>query len=113
MPRAKMKLDLKEIERLSSIGLSQRQVCDALGISQDTLTRRKQDDADIADALIRGKAKGIATVACSLFDQAVEGGSVQAASFYLKNRAGWKDKIEQENTGTVHITSSPKDDKCL
>jgi len=112
MGRKKIQIDLAEVERLAGIGLNEQQVSDALGISTTTLEDRKQNNLDFLEALKRGKAAGIATVANNLFEQSGEG-NVSAGIFYLKNRAGWKDKIEQENTGTVHITSSPKDDKCL
>ncbi len=96
MANRKIEIDLGEVERLASIGLSQQQVADSLGISEDTITRRKQDDADFAAALKRGKSKGIATVANNLFTQSADG-NVSAGIFFMKNRAGWSDK--QELTG--------------
>lgn len=107
-----VKFDLVEVERLASIGLTEQQVADALGVSTDTIGRRKKDNAGFAEALKRGKASGIATVANNLFEQSAEG-NVSAGIFYLKNRAGWKDKIENEHTGNVHITAAEVDNKCL
>jgi len=96
MSRTEIEIDLEEVERLASIGLNQSQVADSLGISEDTVTRRKQDNADFAAALKRGKAKGISTVANNLFTQSADG-NVSAGIFFMKNRAGWSDK--QEVTG--------------
>ncbi len=55
MGRRKIALDPAEVERLAAQGLAEYQIAEALGISQDTLDRRKQDAADIAEALQRGQ----------------------------------------------------------
>jgi len=94
--RKEIEIDLKQVEKLAAIGLNEQQVADSLGISQATLARRKQNKVDFADALKRGQAKGIATVANNLFEQSKDG-NVSAGIFFLKNRAGWSDK--QEVTG--------------
>ena len=93
MGRKKIEIDLADVERLSSIGLNESQVADALGISVPTLERRKKDSENFLSALKRGKAKGIQAVANNLFEQSAAG-NVSAGIFYLKNRAGWKDKTE-------------------
>ena len=97
---SKIPIDHDEIEKLASIGLNEQQIADYIGISSDTIGRRKKDDVSFAEHIKRGKAKGIATVANNLFTQSAEG-NVSAGIFFMKNRAGWKDKIEQENTGRV------------
>ena len=88
-------IDVKKIETLASRGLTQGQICDALGISDETLLRRKRTNVDIADAIRRGAAQGIAEVVNALFDAAVSG-NVPAMQFFLKNRAQWKDKVDIE-----------------
>jgi hypothetical protein len=50
------------------------------------------------EAIKRGKAKGIVTITNALYEKAKEGDNT-AMIFYLKNRAGWRDKIETEHTG--------------
>lgn len=92
--RNKIELDLVEVEQLSAQGLNEQQVADALGIHQATLARRKKASASFADALKKGKARGVKEVTNFLFEQA-EGGNTSAAIFFLKNRAGWTDKTEQ------------------
>ena len=82
------------MERLASQGLTQHQIAEALGIGHATLERRKADCEEFEEAIKRGQARGIDEVTNALFQQAVNEGSVPAAIFYLKNRAGWKDKAE-------------------
>ena len=55
MGRRKIDLDPAEVERLAAQGLAEYQIAEALGISQDTLDRRKQDSDAIAEALQRGR----------------------------------------------------------
>jgi len=93
-----IELDLNQIERLSAQGLTEQQISDALGISNRTLERRKRDNVEFVEAIKRGKAKGVATVTNSLFEQA-KTGNTTACIFFLKNRAGWADKQENVLTG--------------
>ena len=98
MARNKIDIDLKRLKALASQGLSEEQIAASLGISTDTIGRRKQDDADFAEALKSGKASGIETVTNALFEKANTGDNT-AMIFWLKNRAGWRDKHEQEVSG--------------
>lgn len=82
--------DMRLVEKLAAQGLSEKQIAAALGISEDTLGRRKKDCADFAEALQKGKALGIVTVTNELFAQ-IKAGNVTAMIFFLKARAGWKE----------------------
>ena len=44
MTRTKIEIEFSEVERLSGIGLSNKEVASALGIAEATLYRRKQDN---------------------------------------------------------------------
>ena len=93
---ARIEIDLEEVKRLASRGLSQEQIAAALGISERTLRNRKADDAAFAEAIKAGQAIGIAEVANALWENA-KGGNVTAQIFFLKARAKWKDKHEGED----------------
>ena len=108
MGRRKIIIDYAQVEKLAAIGLNEAQVADSLGISQDTLTRRKRDKKEFAEALKRGQAKGIATVANNLFEQS-KNGNVSAGIFFMKNRAGWSDKIEADLKATMNVNIDSKD----
>ena len=84
---------IDQIELLASQGLGPYQISKALGISWDTLDRNKKKNSEIAEAIKKGKAKGLAKVTNSLFNSANDG-NVTAQIFYLKNRDpdNWADR---------------------
>ena len=87
--------------------LSEEQIALSLGISQDTIYRRKNSSAAFADALKRGKARGVETVANTLFRAATdtEKPNMAAAIFYLKARGQWREKadVSVEHSGEVMV----------
>jgi len=96
--KPKIQIDLKQVESLAANGLTQEQIACALGISESTLTKRKKENTDFADAIKRGKAKGIALVTNKLMES-IKGGNMTAMIFFLKTQAGWKETNVQEHTG--------------
>lgn len=88
----------KKAEQFASQGLTMEQIADALGMSKSSLFEKQKENLDLMEAIKRGKAKGIVTITNALYEKAKEGDNT-AMIFYLKNRAGWKDKIETEHTG--------------
>ena len=76
---------LEQIELHASRGLSQQQICNALGISETWWYDAKQKSAEISESFKRGKAKGLAEVSNAIYEQALNG-STGAACFFLKNR---------------------------
>ncbi|HDR1187556.1 TPA: helix-turn-helix domain-containing protein [Pasteurella multocida] len=97
--KPKIEIDLDTVEKLSANGLTQQQIADALGISERTLRNRKSNSADFADAIKRGKAKGIAFVTNKLMEQ-IKSGNTTAMIFFLKSQAGWKEKQEIDLTNS-------------
>ena len=96
--KPKIHIDLKQVELLAANGLTQEQIAAALGISERTLRSRKGEIADFADAIKRGKAKGIALVTNKLMES-IKGGNMTGMIFFLKTQAGWKETNVQEHTG--------------
>ena len=96
--KPKIHIDLKQVESLAANGLTQEQIAAALGISERTLRSRKGEIADFADAIKRGKAKGIALVTNKLMES-IKGGNMTGMIFFLKTQAGWKETNVQEVTG--------------
>jgi len=96
--KPKIQIDLAKVESLAANGLTQEQIAAALGISERTLRSRKGEIADFADAIKRGKAKGIALVTNKLMES-IKGGNMTGMIFFLKTQAGWKETNVQEHTG--------------
>ena len=84
-------------------GESVVEVCVALGISKQTFYRWCEEKPEFRDAYEKGLE-----VSEAWWSRLARGGStgqvkVQPATliFNLKNRFGWKDRVEQEHTGSV------------
>ena len=84
-PRILTKDLLDQIEFHASRGLSQQQICHALGFSETWWYDAKQKNSEISESFKRGQAKGLAEVSNAIYEQAMSG-STGAACFYLKNR---------------------------
>ncbi len=80
------------VELMASIGLTHVQIAGALGICDKTLRKH------FSEQLEHGRARTITTVADSLMRQAIAG-NMQAAIFYLRAKAGWKETTVNELTG--------------
>ena len=91
--RPLIKIDLKKVEKLAGLGLSEKQICNNLHVSEDTMMRRKRTYADFADAYTRGRARGLEMVAGELRKN-VKDRNVQAQMFYLRCHGGeqWTEK---------------------
>ena len=102
--RKAINLDHNEIERLSGMGLNERQICASLGINPSTLTRKKHIKS-IKHALEKGRASAIAQVSSQLFNNAMEGKETSAI-FFLKNRDpdNWKDRNILETNHTINLS---------
>ena len=103
-PRILTKDLLDQIEFHASRGLSQQQICHALGFSETWWYDAKQKNSDISDSFKRGQAKGLAEVSNAIYEQAMNG-STGAACFFLKNRDPdrWSD-VKSVNAVQINIS---------
>ena len=94
---------LAKVEHLAARGLSQQQVCHALGFSETWWYDAKQKNSEISDSFKRGKAKGLAEVSNAIYEQALNG-STGAACFFLKNRDPdrWSD-VKSVNAVQINV----------
>jgi len=98
-------VNLEQLYNLAKVGLSEAQCAQALGISQSTMTRRKQSDAEFDKALKDGQQAGITAVTSALFNGAThpEKPNTSAQIFFLKNRGGWSDRTELDVSGGLGV----------
>ena len=85
----------QKAEDYASQGLTSEQIALALGIGESTLYDKQNEFTEFGEAIKRGRGRGIQRVTNKLYEKALEGDNT-AMIFYLKNRAGWQDKIEKE-----------------
>ena len=98
MARPKVKINLDDIEKLYAMQCTDEEAAAFTGISTRTLSRRRQSNKKLAEAIERGKAKGRMSVRRSLFRMAGNG-NVAAAIFLAKNLLGYRDIVSNEHSG--------------
>ena len=97
MSRSRIPIDLDRVQELAGQGLSQAEICVSLGISEDTLGRRKRDSAGFAEALRTGRSKASAVISNKLFELAAAG-NVAAIRWWETTRIGLSDRVRSEVT---------------
>lgn len=91
---------LREVEECGELGLTEELTARVLGIAVSTLCLKKTEYLEFAEALKRGRAKGVKFHAnnlkkCAEMQTSAGGNANPAASiFYLKAKADWRDKSE-------------------
>lgn len=114
------KLDASRVESVAAMGGTNDQIADALGVSPKTLLNIRKRDAEIGEAVKRGKDKADLQVVASLYKKAIGyetldkggkavwmAGDTTAMIFWLKNRRPleWKDRkdvaVGGENGGPI------------
>lgn len=106
--RKPIPIDVKQVEALAGRGLNELQIAAALGIHWETLQSRKNQSSEFAEALKRGKARGIAQITNRLFEAANEG-KAWAVCFYLKTVAGFREVEPRSRHGNDSAWELPRD----
>ena len=91
------------VQGMIGCGMSAEDTATVVGIDRKTLYKHYRPEIDT------GHLRANATVANALFKKAT-GGNVVAQIFWLKARAGWKDKMEVEHSGEIeHLTGTTRE----
>jgi hypothetical protein len=101
--RPPITVDYDLAERAAMVGLTNEQIALILGICRDSLHNKMQKEPELVDAIDRGRAHGIHTMAHGLYQAGING-NVVAAIFWLKSRAGWKEAKDEVEGAEVKIT---------
>jgi hypothetical protein len=78
-------------EKLAKRGLTMEQIAYSIGMGTSTLYEKAKENLELAEAIKRGKSKGIASIANALFESAINGNTTSMI-FYLKCRAKWREQ---------------------
>ena len=89
--------DIQKVESLAARGMEEQHIALCLDINPCTLSHTKAENVQLAQAIKRGKAKGIARVTAALLKN-VDDGNVTAQIFYLKCQASWREPEQQDNS---------------
>ena len=95
------------VKVMSGFGIPQTDIARQVGIDTKTLRKHFREELD------RGMTDANMRVAQSLFTMATTGGSVAAAIFWMKARAGWREKHpeepgeEEKTTVVIHRFVAP------
>lgn len=91
--RKPVEIDLAEVERLAGLGLTEGEICDCIGISQQTLIKNKHLNAELVEAIKRGKSQAHQIVANKLFNKCLAE-DMTAIIWYEKTRHGMSDRVQ-------------------
>src|SRR5450631_3991072 len=83
----------RTVKAMSGFGVPQPDIATHVGIDPKTLRKHFREELD------RGAIEATAKVAQSLFNMATQGNNVAAAIFWMKARAGWREKNQVELSG--------------
>ena len=103
-PRKTTQEFFEQIEHHASRGLSQQQICHAIGISETWWYEAKHKNPEISESFKKGQAQGIGEVSNAIYEQALAG-STGAACFFLKNRDPdrWSD-VKSVNAVQINVS---------
>ena len=83
----------RTVKAMPGFGVPQPDIATHIGIDPKTLRKHFREELD------RGSIEATAKVAQSLFNMATTGNNVAAAIFWMKARAGWREKQQIELSG--------------
>ena len=98
-PRKLANIDLKQVEILSGLGLTEGDIAVFLGVKKITVIRNKKKDHSFDTAIKRGKLQGKVSMTKALYNNGLTG-NLGAQCFYLCNRfpAEWKNVQKIDTT---------------
>ena len=76
---------LEKIEHHAARGLSQKQICDALGFSETWCHTKKAEYSELGESYKKGSASGLADVTNALYENAMSGFIYCSFSFIKKS----------------------------
>lgn len=88
--------DIEQIRMLAGLHLSLDEIAAILGISKETLRRRRMENPDIDEAIAKGKAQSKRNVTATAYKMATGGKSATMTQFWLETQGKWKKTVALE-----------------
>lgn len=82
-------MQLRDVEKLATVGCTWDQIAAFLGIQKRTVQR----NAKAKEAYANGSGKGIAAIAAIAYRNAASGDQ-RAVEFFLRTRGGWREGVD-------------------
>lgn len=98
--RPPKELDIEQVKQLAAIQCTEEEIASVLGISADTIARRKQSDPEFLLAIESGRMQGKASLKRTQFKVA-QNGSVPMLIWLGKQYLGQREKLETEMDTTL------------
>jgi hypothetical protein len=92
-------IDYNRVEYLASLNMGIMDITRAIGVGWDTFNKhRNKKNSELADALARGRAKGLQLATSKLMEK-IEDGDFNSIQFYLKSadRDTWAEKTQVDH----------------
>lgn len=97
--RKEKPVNIDQIEKLASLGVTVSQIAGFFNMTEKSLYRKAEKNAEITCAINRGRSKGVITASAKLYEK-MQDGDTRAIMFYLRAKGGFNDRVN------VDITSS-------
>lgn len=88
--------DLKKVESLAAIGLSDAQIAHQFGWFPGAMGPKKYHNPEFEQAILKGRANGVAVQAQAVFNRGAKGSTVDSL-FWLKCIGGWNEKRGEQD----------------
>lgn len=98
---------IKELPKYTQAGLNLDQIASILEISSSVLDDIIKRQPEVKWAIEKGRSDAILQVGSTAFQQAVTGKNPAMTMFYLKCRAGWSEKSQEERDAGNAIPLTP------
>ena len=95
----KIKLDSAKVETLASYDCTMEEIASGLGVSTDTLDRRRKEEPGIAEAIVRGRARIRISLRKAQLKSAIKDGNPQMLKWMGTQMLGQSDASKHEHSG--------------
>lgn len=102
-PRKFTEDEIKAINHMAMVGMTQEQIAGYLCVNRDTFRKYLQENSELKHAFSKGKNSGIRNVSIRAYSMAMSGKNPQMTAFYLKAKAGWTEVQKVEHSGRQEI----------